>query len=589
MKRATGSVAGRDPVRDAIVSNQRLFGVAFLISAAVSVLALTVSLYMLQVYDRVLSSGSEETLLLLTLVAVGCLFAFGMLDSLRLRLLMRIGMRIGDALGTPVLRAMVSAAAIDSVQAQRQASLRDVESVRNFFGSAIFASLLDAPFLVLFLVILLMLHWAFFLIVLVGGAVLASLALLGQMFASHRLSRSLGQMSQAHSFAEEGVSNAEVLEGMGMSQMFVARWRRQWLDSLRMGLAASDREVGLTGASKAVRQIIQVLLLGAGALLVLSFHASGGVMVAASILGGRALAPVEAAVGAWKSIVAVRLSWARLNALLTQTSARDESMPLPPPRGTLDVQRVSYFIKSAQKPILANISFSLPAGESLGVIGPSASGKSSLLRLLVGAWPCSGGIVRLDGADIYAWPRAALSPYIGYLPQDVELFSGTVRDNISRLVEGDPEAIVRAAQLAHAHDMILALPQGYDTEIGPKGHALSGGQRQRIGLARALYGDPRFVVLDEPNANLDWAGEAALLAALAQLKQRGVTTIIAAHRPMILDRVDKILVLREGVAEAFGPRTEIMQRYLAKRGPAPALGPAEAAPTPNASGRAQVA
>jgi PrtD family type I secretion system ABC transporter len=291
-------------------------------------------------------------------------------------------------------------------------------------------------------------------------------------------------------------------------------------------------------------------------------------MIAASIIGGRALAPIETMVSTWKSVTAARLAADRVREIMRRAPRRDEGMPLPAPTGKINVERVTYAPPGAKKAIVAGVSFALDAGDSCGVIGPSASGKSSLMRLMVGAWPCLQGNVRLDGADIYGWPRAELSPYIGYLPQDVELFGGSVRYNIARLTEGDPELVVAAAKLAGAHEMILALPNGYDTDIGESGAKLSGGQRQRIGIARALYGDPRFVVLDEPNSNLDAAGEEALLTTLVELKRRKVTVIIVAHRPSILGAVDKMLAMRDGQVEAFGPRNDVIQKYT-PRGPAP--------------------
>ncbi len=293
-------------------------------------------------------------------------------------------------------------------------------------------------------------------------------------------------------------------------------------------------------------------------------------MIAASILGSRALAPIEQTIAAWKNVVSVRYAWSNLNNLMRLAPKRDEGMALPAPSGRLTVEGASFGIMGARKPIVANVTFALSPGDSVGIIGPSASGKSTLVRLLVGAWPCLTGAVRLDGADIYAWPRSELSPYIGYLPQNVELLGKTVRDNIARLSDGTPEQVVAAAKLAGAHEMILALPNGYDTEIGEDGHKLSGGQRQRIGIARALYGDPRYVVLDEPNSNLDTAGEQALVATLVELRKRNVTVIIVAHRPMILGALEKIIVMRDGFLEAFGPRAEILQRIAARqqgRGP----------------------
>ncbi len=287
-------------------------------------------------------------------------------------------------------------------------------------------------------------------------------------------------------------------------------------------------------------------------------------MIAASILGTRALAPIEAIVAAWKNVVSVRLAWDRVQNLLRNAPRRDEGMALPAPVGRIDVAGASFNAPGSMRMILSGVNFTLAPGESLGIIGPSGSGKSTLARLLVGAWPCLTGNVRLDGADVYNWPRAELSRYIGYLPQYVELFACSVRQNIARLDEGDPEKVVAAAKLAGAHEMILGLPRGYDTEIGQTGEKLSGGQRQRIGIARALYGEPRFVVLDEPNSNLDTTGEQALQTTILELKKSGVTFVIVSHRPMTLSVVDKILVLRDGVVEAFGPRAEILPRLGAR-------------------------
>jgi ATP-binding cassette subfamily C protein/ATP-binding cassette subfamily C protein EexD len=549
-----------DPVRAALEANMRVIAVAFLFAAAMSVLALTTSFYMLQVYDRVLSSRSVETLLLLTIIAVAGVSVFSALDSLRQRLLVRVGMRMGEAVAARVLRAMVALSAQSGSALARQ-GLRDVDTVRNFIGSAGFGALIDAPFLFVFLAVLLFLHWIYFAIVLAGGGAIVALALLDQALANRQLTHAIGAQIRAHQFAEDGLRNAELLEGMGISGTFVTRWHTQWLESLRASLASSDKDTLFNGLSRAIRQIIYIVTLGAGALLVLDFHASGGVMIAASILGGRALAPIETIVASWKSITAARLAHRRVLNLLRIAPRRDEGMALPEPEGKLQAVRVTYAPPGAAKAVLSNISFTLLPGETLGVIGPSACGKSTLARLLVGAWPCNVGAVRLDGADIYTWPRAELSKYVGYLPQDIELFAGTVRENIARLTEGDPAAVVAAAKLAGAHEMILALSDGYDTQIGEQGARLSGGQRQRIGLSRALYGEPKLVVLDEPNANLDTQGEEALVATLVALKSRGVTVIVIAHRPSITAHADKMLALRDGAIEAFGAHHEMMQRY----------------------------
>ncbi|MGH6871949.1 MAG: type I secretion system permease/ATPase [Rhizomicrobium sp.] len=559
--------APADPIRAALEANARLFAVCFAFAAAMSILALTVSFYMLEVYDRVLNSRSLSTLGLLTIIAAGGVFVYSALDSLRLRLLIRIGMRVANQLTTQVLRSMIALSAQAGGAVARQ-GLRDIDTIRNFIGSPGLAALIDAPFLLVFLFVLFYLHWAYFILVLAGGAIIVGIAVLDQWLTSRTLTSSISATIRAHQFAEDGLRNADLLEGMGVSSTFVGRWRDQWIESLRLSIQSSDKDSVLTGISRGVRQFIQVALLGVGALLVLKFHASGGVMIAASIIGGRALAPIETMVSTWKSVTAARLARGRVLEILRRAPKRDEGMPLPAPLGKINVERVSYAPAGARKAIVAGISFALDAGDSCGVIGPSASGKSSLMRLMVGAWPPVSGNVRLDGADIYGWPRAELSPYIGYLPQDVELFGGSVRENIARLSEGDPDLVVAAAKLAGAHEMILGLANGYDTDIGESGAKLSGGQRQRIGIARALYGDPRYVVLDEPNSNLDAAGEEALLVTLAELKRRKVTVLIVAHRPSILAAVDKMLALRDGQVEAFGPRNEVIQKYT-PRAPAP--------------------
>ncbi|HTT82603.1 MAG TPA: type I secretion system permease/ATPase [Rhizomicrobium sp.] len=548
-----------DPLVAAVAASAKLFGHAFLFSTAMAVLTLTTSFYMLEVYDRVLSSRSEETLLLLTLISFAAIGVYAAIDALRTRLFVRASMRIGAQVAPIILRSMLASSSRSGGLEPRQ-GLRDLETIKAFIASPTLGQLCDTPFLIFYLAIMLYLHWIYFFIVLFGGVLLALIAMTDQMLTSRMLGRSISLSIRAHAYAEDGVKNADVLEGIGMSSTFVERWFGIWVDSLRASLSASDTDSLLAGVSKALRLLIQIVLLGTGAVLVLEYHASGGIMIAASILGTRALAPIEAIVAAWKNVVNVRLAWGRVQDLLRQAPRRDEGMVLPAPEGRLDVVDASFSVPGGQRMILNGIRFSLAAGESLGIVGPSASGKSTLVRLLVGAWPCLTGHVRLDGADIYSWPRTELSRYIGYLPQDVELFASTVRQNIARLTQGDPEKVVAAARLAGAHEMILSLPKGYDTEIGDSGHKLSGGQRQRVGIARALYGDPRFVVLDEPNSNLDNIGEQALQATILELKKRRVTFVIVSHRPMTLSVVDKILVLRDGMVEAFGPRQEILPR-----------------------------
>jgi PrtD family type I secretion system ABC transporter len=554
-----------DPVRDVLDGNGSLLWAGVLFSAVNSILALNVSLYMLQVYDRVLTSRSQETLLLLTVMAAAVLVAFAFLDSVRARLLARLALRVSEKLGARTLRACVTTASVTADPSLHQ-GLHDVEIIRAFLSGAALAALLDAPFLLLFLVLLFLLHWAYFVIVSLGGLVLAALAYATAATARPAATRAIAGQIAAQGFADDGLRNATTLEGLGMSDAFVARWRAQWLANQQLALSASDREAAGASISRAVRQLIQILLLGTGALLVLNFQATGGIMIAASILGSRALAPIEQLIGARRSLLAARLACKRLSILLDRAPLREDVMPLPAPTARIAVQNISYVVPGNRSPLLAHLNFAIEPGELLCVTGPSGSGKSTFGRILIGALRGSSGVVRLDGADISTWPRRDLGLHVGYMPQDVELLAGTVRENIARLRSADSESVVRAARQAQAHDMILALSDGYDTDVGAAGHHLSGGQRQRIGLARALYGEPCLVVLDEPDSNLDAAGEAALKGAIRTLKARGAAIILIAHRQNLMSAVDKLLILRPGAPALFGPR-EALLRPVARSGP----------------------
>ncbi|GAA0561112.1 type I secretion system permease/ATPase [Rhizomicrobium electricum] len=578
-----------DPVQEVIGSYRQLLLIAFAFSGGMSILALTTCIYMLEVYDRVLASRSNATLVMLTIIAVGAIVVFGILDSLRRRLLVRTGLRIGDAMAARVQRAMIATNSQAGTVAIRSA-IRDVDTIRNFFGSPALGALMDAPFLLFYMVILFLLHPLYVLVVAMGSAALIATAYLSHKLTTPPLTQSINQQIRVQAFGDGGLNNADVLEGMGMSSNFVGRWYSQWLIGVRYGATAAERDARLSAVSKAIRQLLQIALMAAGAYLVLDAQASGGVMIGATIIGSRALMPIEMIISSWKSVIAIRLAWIRLSDLLNDAPQRDEGMDLPAPAGVLRCTNIYYVAARTRKTIIANVSFELRAGEALGIIGPSASGKSTLARLIVGAWPATSGVVRLDGANIYSWPRESLGQYIGYLPQDVELFAGTVRENIARMSEGSPEAVVAAAKLAFAHEMILMLPKGYETEIGDAGHWLSGGQQQRIGIARALYGDPRLVVLDEPNSNLDAAGEKALTDTLAALKKRSTTTIVIAHRPSILLGMDKILVLNpNGGVASFGPTADIMREYTrganAESGNVVPLQTAATQATPTSRGR----
>jgi ATP-binding cassette subfamily C exporter for protease/lipase/ATP-binding cassette subfamily C protein EexD len=525
----------------------------------VNLLLLTPPLYMLQVFDRVITSRHGETLALLTLAAAGALAAMAFLDVLRGRLLAGAAIVMDKALGPQVIERLLAAAARRSA-AQSLHGLKDVNALRTFMtGPGIFA-LFDAPWLPGYLLLIYLFHPFLGLIATVGAVLMVLLALLNERLTRERLEANQIENRRAGRFIDISTRNAEAISAMGMLGAVVHRW--EGLNAVALRALAQTSETGglVSGATKLTRQLIQVAMLGGGAWLVVDQHVTSGVMMAATIILGRALAPVEMLVAGWRSLVDARSALGRLEKLLAEESPGTVRTELPAPAGRLAAETLVYRVPGRDAPILRGVSFQLAEGESLGLIGPSASGKSTLARLIVGIWAPVGGVMRLDGADVSQWPREQLGQCIGYLPQDVELFPGTVADNICRLGEPDSAAVVRAAQRAFCHDMILRLPKGYDTELGESGMALSPGQQQRIGLARALYGEPRLVVLDEPNSNLDGEGEEALQSALRELRAARVTVVVIAHRPSLLASMDKLLVLRAGAVDVFGPREEVMSR-----------------------------
>jgi PrtD family type I secretion system ABC transporter len=545
-------------MREILVPLRPLLVYAGLFSLAINLLLLAPPLYMLQVFDRVLSSRSGETLLVLSAVTVGALVLMALLDALRSRLLAAAGVALDRRLGPLILDGLVARAARLGGAAYLS-GLRDVAILRGFFNGAGLLALFDAPWLPLFLALVFLFHPLLGAVALAGAVVMLVLACLNERLTRKPLEGAQAAARQAGRFIDGSLRNAEVVSALGMLPAVTRRWARLNDGALLAQLRAGSTGGTLGGATKLARQLVQTAMLAAGAWLVIVQDVTAGVMIAATIILGRALAPIETLVAGWRSLVEARTAWRSLEDLL-QGQDLQEKTPLPAPTGAIEAERVSFAFPAAERPVLRGVSFSLRAGEALGVVGPSASGKSTLLRLALGVWKPSSGTMRLDGADAAAWPREQLGAHVGYLPQDVELFSGTVAENIARLAEPDPVAVVRAAQRAHVHDMILRLPKGYDTGVGESGQALSPGQRQRIALARALYGDPRVVVLDEPNASLDHQGDEALLRTLHGLKEEGVTVLIVAHRPSLLRGVDKLLVLREGAVEMFGPRGVIMAK-----------------------------
>jgi PrtD family type I secretion system ABC transporter len=549
-------------IRGAITTCSPAFIATAVFSFFLNLLMLVVPLYMLQVFDRVLSSRSESTLLMLTVVAGFMLLVLGILEAVRARVLVRIGVKFEGLLKDRVFAAVFERS-VGAPGGTRAQALQDLDVLRQFLtGSGLFA-LLDAPWAPIFVVVIFLLHPWLGMAALIGALVLFALALLNEALTRRPLKAASERAIKANNFAEASLNNAEDLKAMGMLGGIRGRWNQNRLAAVSHQSRASDRAGLVLASTKFVRLYIQVLLLGIGAYLTMRQLITPGAMIAAAILLGRALAPVELAVGNWRGFVAARTALGRLKELLETVPEEKPGMRLPKPEGRVQFERVIATAPGGDPaaPILKGVSFQLMPGGALGIIGPTAAGKSTLARLLVGVWRATRGTVRLDGADVYEWSRADLGHHIGYQPQEVKLFDGTVAENISRFGKVSPEAVVAAARKAAAHELILRLPRGYDTLIGAYGHTLSGGQRQRIGLARALYGDPSLIVLDEPNTNLDQPGERALLATIAELKQAGRTLVIVAHRPNILASVDQILCLNEGFMDMLGTRDEVIAKF----------------------------
>ncbi|GER21109.1 Type I secretion system ATP-binding protein PrsD [compost metagenome] len=524
----------------------------------INLLFLVPAFFTLQVFDRVISTSSHETLLVLLAGTGVALFILLLLDYLRTRLQNVVGIMVDERLSPPVVNAIVERAA-RAPSGVRTEGIRDVAALRAVFSANGLIAVFDAPWVFVYVFVIWMFHPA-----LGVGAAFSALLMLGLAWLNDRISRRSLETLQnegrrAAQYVESSLRNAEVLQALGMTQRLLVRWRALQDQIATMQTSASRSTVAFTAGTKAARQAIQILMLALGAYLVLSQQASAGVMIATSILLGRAVQPVEQLVGSWRTLIEARAAYGRLQELSKDFERTEPHVAMPRPEGRLSAENISYRAAGSETLVLSNIVFALAPGEALAIVGPSAAGKSTLARVLTGVWRPSSGKVRLDGADVSYWPREELGPYIGYVPQDVELFDGSVADNIARLDKVDSEAVVAAAVRANAHDMILTLPKGYDTPVGEHGSRLSPGQRQRIALARALYGNPQLVILDEPNSNLDGAGEVALAQAMSGLRQAGVTSVVVTHRPSLIAHVDKILVLAAGRIQQFGPASEVMR------------------------------
>jgi PrtD family type I secretion system ABC transporter len=541
----------------AVVACRSAFALCALFSLVINLLMLASPLYMLQVYDRVLTTGRAETLVMLTLMAAVALAVMCVLDALRSAIMVRVGCWLNERLGPAYLACAVRGRLRgESAGAE---SLRDIAQMQGFIATQGLNAFFDAPWVPVFVALIWILHPLLGLVAVGGAVVLFALSIANELATRRAHETAHRRQVEAGLLAEATIRNAEIVQAMHMLPAMAERWagvNGTVLDATRR---AGDVGNAILATTKFVRFFVQVAILGVGAWLVINSHLTAGVMIAASILLGRALAPVELAIGVWRSFAGARLSYGRLQQVIADNPPPPPRTRLPEPRGNLSVEAVSYLTPSNAKLVLSDVSCSIAPGEVVAIIGPSGAGKSTLCRLMVGLALPNVGHIRLDGSPIHHWDSEQIARHVGFLPQDVELFAGSVRDNIARMQQADDEAIVNAARISHAHDMIQHLPQGYDTWLGEGGVRLSGGQRQRIGLARAVFGNPRLLVLDEPNAHLDQAGEAALTTAIAELKRMGVALVIVGHRPSTLEVADKVLVLKEGRVALFGERDQVLE------------------------------
>jgi len=575
------ALAPRKELETILLSFRNAFLTVGVFSFFINLILLIPAIYMLQIYDRVLMSRNETTLWVITAIVLGFYVLMGILEAARSLVLVRVSTKLDMDLNSRVFTAAFEHR-LKLGRGNPGQALSDLTNVRQFLtGNGLFA-FFDAPWTPIFIVVIAFLHPLLGLLSLVGAILLFSLAWLTEAVTRKPLAEANTHAAASSQFANNNLRNAEVIEAMGMLDNLITRWFGRQKNMLALQAQASERAGRITAVTKATTTALQSLILGVGGWLAIDGTITPGAMIAASILMGRALAPVQLAISTWKQLIGARAAYHRLDQMLTDFPARKPGMRLPSPKGQVSVEQLVAAAPGSQAPILKGINFTLQPGEIVGIIGPSASGKSTLARLLVGVWPALSGKVRLDGADVYSWNKAELGPHIGYLPQDIELFDGTIAENIARFGEIDSENVVEAARQAGVHEMILRFPKGYDTPIGDGGSVLSGGQRQRIGLARALYGNPVLIVLDEPNSNLDDTGEAALVQTVRGLKQAGRTVVLITHRTSILSAVDKLLLLVDGAVQLFGPRDEVLAA-LAQRQQQAVQRPVALTPMPSAA------
>ncbi len=537
---------------------KRSFIAVGLFSFVINILMLTPALYMLQVYDRVMQSRSIETLILITLIVVVLFIVMGLLEIIRARVLVRVGNKLDMHLNGHLFDSIFHIAKMNPAAGTAQ-PITDLTKVRQFLtGNGVFA-FFDAPWFPIYLFILYLFSPWLALFAFFASLVIMTITLINDFTTKKRLAEANLLHNQAQNFVSRNLQNAEVVHAMGMHVHLKNHWLKRHLKFLTAQSEASDIAGKWSNSSKTMRQMFQALTYGIGAYLAIMGQISDGMIIAGAVLMGRALQPLDLLTNTWKQFTESKMAYKRLNDLLAQIPEIPETMSLPAPKGEIRLENVVVVPPAAKTPTIKGINMQIPAGTTVGLIGPSASGKSTLARAILGVWPLTNGKVRLDGADIHQWNTEELGPYIGYLPQDIELFEGTISQNISRFGELDADEVIKAAQLAGVHEMILRLPQGYDTYVGPGGATLSGGQRQRVGLARALYRQPKLLVLDEPNSNLDDVGEKALLNAIKQMQALKSTIILITHKTNILSAVDRIAVMQDGVVTHYDERNKVLQ------------------------------
>lgn len=527
-------------------------------SFGLNLLMLAPAIYMMQIYDRVLSSRNEMTLAMLTVLLVGFYLLMGTLEWVRSKILVRVGTKLDYMLHERAFHA----AFVQNLKREGgtpSQAIHDLTNIRQFATSSAIFAFFDAPWVPLFIIVIALIHPILGYFALFAAVVLFVLALINEVYTRPPLDEASKQFLAAGLYANNNLRNAEVIESMGMLRRVYDKWLHRQHKFLALQALASDRSAVINSITKIARLAFQSFIIGLAAWLAIDGEIPPGGLIGAMVLMGRTLGPVEQLIGAWRHWISARSSYHRLNELLASHPEPTKLMSLPPPSGEVNVENISVIPPGGEKPVLKNLSFKINAGDVVGVIGPSASGKSSLARALLAIWKPTEGSVRLDAANVTDWNKDELGSYLGYLPQDIELFEGTIAENISRFNDVDSKKVIDAATQAGVHEVILRLPQGYETQVGADGTSLSGGQRQRIGLARALYGNPILTVLDEPNSNLDEAGEAALVSTLNQMKSQSRTVVIITHKLNVLNAVDKLLVLNDGVLVAYGQRDKVIE------------------------------